>query len=96
MYVSIVDNIANFKIPLIDGAETVSTVLNNSKIRYRKLPVILITFGRKKIYAVEDLHWIKYECYSEISIQKYSRYPAGGLWFLDVPLHTRSEDGSIN
>jgi hypothetical protein len=34
--------------PLIDGAETVSTVLNNSKIRFRKLPVILITFGRKK------------------------------------------------
>jgi phosphoribulokinase len=41
---SIVDNIANFKIQLIDGAETVSTVLNNSKIRFRKLPVILITF----------------------------------------------------
>jgi hypothetical protein len=34
--------------PLIDGAETVSTVLNNSKIRFRKLPVILITFVRKK------------------------------------------------
>jgi hypothetical protein len=34
--------------PLIDGAETVSTVLNNSKIRFRKLPVILITFGQKK------------------------------------------------
>jgi hypothetical protein len=34
--------------PLIDGAVTVSTVLNNSKIRFRKLPVILITFGRKK------------------------------------------------
>jgi hypothetical protein len=34
--------------PLTDGAETVSTVLNNSKIRFRKLPVILITFGRKK------------------------------------------------
>jgi hypothetical protein len=34
--------------PLIDGVETVSTVLNNSKIRFRKLPVILITFGRKK------------------------------------------------
>jgi hypothetical protein len=33
---------------LIEGAETVSTVLNNSKIRLRKLPVILITFGRKK------------------------------------------------
>jgi hypothetical protein len=33
---------------LIDGAETVSTVLNNSEIRFRKLPVILITFGRKK------------------------------------------------
>jgi hypothetical protein len=26
----------------------VSTALNNSKIRFRKLPVILITFGRKK------------------------------------------------
>jgi hypothetical protein len=39
---------ANFKIPLIDGAETVSTVLNDSKIRFRKLPVILITFGKKK------------------------------------------------
>jgi hypothetical protein len=46
--ISIVDNIANFKMPLIDGAETVCTVLNNSKIRFRKLPVILITFGRKK------------------------------------------------
>jgi hypothetical protein len=46
--ISIVDNIANFKMPLIDGAETVSTVLNNSKILFRKLPVILITFGRKK------------------------------------------------
>jgi hypothetical protein len=34
--------------PLIDGAETVSTVPNNSKIRFRKLPVILITFGRTK------------------------------------------------
>jgi hypothetical protein len=44
-----VDNIANFKMSLIDGAETVSTVLNNSKIRFRKLPVILITFGRKKL-----------------------------------------------
>jgi hypothetical protein len=44
----IVDNIANFKIPLIDGAETVSIVLNNSKIRFRKLPIRLITFGRKK------------------------------------------------
>jgi hypothetical protein len=76
---SIVDNIANFKMPLIDDAETVSTVLSNSKIRFRKLPIILITFGRKIIYALEDLHWIKYECYSEISIQKYSRYPAGGL-----------------
>jgi hypothetical protein len=31
--ISIVDNIANFKVPLIDGAETVSTVLNNNKIR---------------------------------------------------------------
>jgi hypothetical protein len=37
--------------PLIDGAETVSTVLNNFKIRFRKLSVILITFGRKK-YAL--------------------------------------------
>jgi hypothetical protein len=43
-----VNNIANFKIPLIDGADTVSTVLNNSKIRFRKLLVILITFGMKK------------------------------------------------
>jgi hypothetical protein len=34
--------------PLIDGAGTVSTVLNNSKIRFRKIPVILIIFGRKK------------------------------------------------
>jgi hypothetical protein len=34
--------------PLIDGAETVSSVLNNSKIRFRKLLVTLITFGRKK------------------------------------------------
>jgi hypothetical protein len=34
--------------PLIDGAEAVSTILNNSKIRFRKLLVILITFGRKK------------------------------------------------
>jgi hypothetical protein len=33
--------------PLIDGAESVSTALNNSKIRFRELPVILITFGRK-------------------------------------------------
>jgi hypothetical protein len=46
--VSIVDNIANFKVPLIDGAETVSTVLNNAKIRFWKLLVKLITFGRKK------------------------------------------------
>jgi hypothetical protein len=46
--ISIVDNIANSKISLIGGAETVSTVLNNSKIRSRKWPVILITFGRKK------------------------------------------------
>jgi hypothetical protein len=46
--ISIVDNIDNFKMPLIDGAETVSTVLNNPKIRCRELPVILITFGRKK------------------------------------------------
>jgi hypothetical protein len=45
---SIVDNIVNFKMPLIDGAETVSTVLNNTKIRFRKLPVILIAFDRKK------------------------------------------------
>jgi hypothetical protein len=45
---SIVDNTANFKILLIDGTDTVSTVLNNSKIGLRKLPVILITFGRKK------------------------------------------------
>jgi hypothetical protein len=29
--ISIVDNIAIFKMPLIDGAETVSTVLNNLK-----------------------------------------------------------------
>jgi hypothetical protein len=34
--------------PLIDGVETVSTVLNNSEILFRKLPTILITFGRKK------------------------------------------------
>jgi hypothetical protein len=34
--------------PLIGGAETVSTVLNNSKILFTKLPAILITFGRKK------------------------------------------------
>jgi hypothetical protein len=46
--ITIVDNIANFKMPIIDGAETVSSVLNNSKIRFGKLPVILITFGRKK------------------------------------------------
>jgi hypothetical protein len=46
--ISIVDNIVNFKMPLIDDAETVSIVLNNSKIRFRKLSVILITFGRKK------------------------------------------------
>jgi hypothetical protein len=78
------------------SAVATSTVLNNSKIRFRKLPVILITFGREKIYALEDLHCSKYECYTEISIQKYSRYPAGGLWFLDVPLYTYSEDGSIN
>jgi hypothetical protein len=45
---SIVDNVANFKMPLIDGAETVSTVLNKSKIRFRKLPAILITFLGKK------------------------------------------------
>jgi hypothetical protein len=32
----------------IYGAEAVSTVLNNSKFRFRKLPVILVTFGRKK------------------------------------------------
>jgi hypothetical protein len=46
--ISIVDNIADFKMWLIDGVETVSTVLNNSKILFRKLPVVLITFGRKK------------------------------------------------
>jgi hypothetical protein len=46
--ISIVDNIANFKMLFIDGAETVSTVLNKSKIRFKKLLVILITFGRKK------------------------------------------------
>jgi hypothetical protein len=45
---SIVDNIDNFKMPLIDGAETAPTVLNKSKIRFTKLPVILIMFGRKK------------------------------------------------
>jgi hypothetical protein len=84
---SIVDNIANFKMQLIDGAATVSTVVNNYKIRFRKVPVILITFGRKNMYALEDLHCIKYECYSKISIQKYSRYPTGGLWFLDVRLY---------
>jgi hypothetical protein len=58
---SIVDNTANFKMPLIDDAETVSTVLNKFKIQFRKLPVILITFGREK-NTLEDLHWIKYEC----------------------------------
>jgi predicted glycosyltransferase len=67
--ISIVDNIANFKMLFIDGAETVSTVLNNSKIRFMKLPVILITCGRKKYML---LRIYKYECYSEISIQKYS------------------------
>jgi hypothetical protein len=46
--ISIVDNIANFEMELIDSTESMSTVLNNSKIRFRKLPVILITFGRKK------------------------------------------------
>jgi hypothetical protein len=45
---SIVDNIANFKMPLIDGTETVFTVQNDSEIRFRKLPEILITFGGKK------------------------------------------------
>jgi hypothetical protein len=45
---SIVDNVANFQMPLIDSAETVSTVLNNFKIRFKKLPVMLITFGKKK------------------------------------------------
>jgi hypothetical protein len=44
----IVDNIANFKMLLIDGTETVSTTLNNSKFLFRKLSVILITFSRKK------------------------------------------------
>jgi hypothetical protein len=44
----IADNIANFKMLLIDGAETVSAVLNNSKIQFRKLPIILMMFGRKK------------------------------------------------
>jgi hypothetical protein len=44
----IVDNIVNFKMPLIDDTETMSTVLNNCKILFRKLPVILIMFGRKK------------------------------------------------
>jgi hypothetical protein len=33
---------------LVEGAETVSTVLNNSKILFRELPEKLITFGRKK------------------------------------------------
>jgi hypothetical protein len=51
---------------------------------------------QEKIYALQDLHCIKYECYSEISIQKYSRCPSGGLWFLDVPLYTHTEDGSID
>jgi hypothetical protein len=69
--------------PLIYGAENVSTELNNSKIRFRNLPVILI----EKICSVVDIHWIKYERYSEISIKKYSRYPAGGLWFPDIHLY---------
>jgi hypothetical protein len=30
----IVDNFANFKMPFIDGAESVSTEVNNSKIRF--------------------------------------------------------------
>jgi hypothetical protein len=59
-----------------------STVLNTSKIRFRKLPVILITFGRKKYMLLRIYIGLgKYECYFEISIQKYSRYPAGGLDF---------------
>jgi hypothetical protein len=73
--ISIVDKIANFKMPLIYETEYVSIELNNSKIRFRKLPVILI----EKICSVVDIHWITYERYSEISIKKYSRYPSGSL-----------------
>jgi hypothetical protein len=47
--------------PPIDVAEIMSAILNNSEIQFKKLPVILIMFGSKKIYALEDLHWIKHE-----------------------------------
>jgi hypothetical protein len=43
--ISIVNNIANFQMLLTDGAETVSTILNNSKILFRKLPVIINLVG---------------------------------------------------
>jgi hypothetical protein len=94
---SIVDNIANFKVPLIDGAEIVSTVLNNSKIQFRRLPVILIMFGRKRYMLLRIYVGLS----MSVTLKSLSRSipdnQQGGLSFLDVPfIYTHSEDGSIN
>jgi hypothetical protein len=92
--VSIVDNIVNFKMPLIDGAETVSTILNNFKIRFRKLPVI-ITFGSKKYMLLR--------IYIGLNLSVTLKSPSRSI--PDIPqvvfdfwtyLYTHSEDGSIN
>jgi hypothetical protein len=72
--ISIVDNIVNFKMPLIDGTETVSTVLNNSKSRFGKLLVILITFGRK---------YMLFRIYFELSMSVTLKSPSRSI--LDIP-----------
>jgi hypothetical protein len=56
-------------------AQRLSTVLNNSKIRFRKLPVILITFGGKKYMLLSIYIELSMSVTLEISIQKYSLYP---------------------
>jgi hypothetical protein len=61
--------------PLTDGAETVSTVLNNSKIRFMKLPVILITFGRKKYKLLK--------IYIGLSMSVTLKYPSRSIH--DIP-----------
>jgi hypothetical protein len=72
--------------PLIDVAETVSTVLNNSKIRFRKLRVILITFG-SKIYMLLRI-------YIGLSMSVTLKSPSRSI--PDIPIYTHSEDGSFN
>jgi hypothetical protein len=68
----IVNNVANFKMPLIDGAETVSTIQNNSKILFRKLLVLLIRSGRKKYMLLRIYIGLSMRVTFDISIQKYS------------------------